>query len=1034
MELAPLFTWRLSSSCGSVACAEITVAQDIAAGSSVCIGIPMEIGITLPVDGVKANQTSCTIETYAISGAVGPTAIMDTEAVGAIMSAALDYVIQVAGGRTAIDLSFEIKMCIEVNSSIVLELPQFTRISNVTASFDVSSNQATVFRTGMQRDESFSALRTDLCARYTRSPIIEFRAQDVIAADSLIKIRIPYAAGWALPEVGIQASSPNITIAVRGAACGDVHSVPIPQSPGVYRVGGFSEFGFRFSPKPAKPGTVSGIELRIHAIMTLFQNDTFNIYMPGFAGNSTIVDLNSSVVSTAVWDSLTNVMSFKISATKITNLFELFVPSTAGIKLPAQGVPTEGHGIEINATAQAGPVSRFGDVQVGGIGSLLGMPVVKFSAINPGQLTDVELQFTAQMDLMSGDTIVLVLDGFSGERRYGFPVTDCTPAGSIAEVTWIPSEGLTFIINMTVPQSTPVVIRISQGDIPVFMPDDGLPANSPTLKLALNAENGDVMDHPIFNVGIGKILFSSLNFNHLVAGAVSGITVEIVPVRELVEGDFFSFSLPGFTGQTVTEQFVRSYPLFQVLYCDWVLETETLTFYVARTVTEGQSLKVFVPEYAGIRVPAAGIPAQPGFTVSSTASGGSATATSLSVVQVVGTVHGVSLNVNHSVDGQIHDITLQFSPGVQIESGESIELVITQLQSPIQTKCTPVFSVPPSTFLTADWKEESRAIVLLVADDVNAHQKVSFTIPTGAMMRFEDGFDFSSVQVHLTINAAAGPVFNFPVSIQGSVTAVVLTESSLHLQDRDVISSSLQFVDQSAGKVSAMDLTVNISVAIQSGEHIQVKLFGFEGSDGKFSVTSIPNDAFVDGNWTFRTYTQENEFTEIERIQLQESEIRHGVLGFVNYTCTVTREVNQTFNDTFPEYKNVTLYKNVTSLKNVSQDEVYSWMEEVAEPNALTQKCEVKSIRQNGIRAAYIVQNVSDVVAYTQVVRVQSWILRHELVNLTSTEICRNAENRTILFNRTFSQNQSNLLRGFDTLMLTFDSSYSYPCKYNSTH
>ena len=139
----------------------------------------------------------------------------------------------------------------------------------------------------------------------------------------------------------------------------------------------------------------------------------------------------------------------------------------------------------------------------------------------------------------------------------------------------------------------------------------------------------------------------------------------------------------------MTEQFVLSRPVFHVMYCDWVLETETLTFYVARTLPASEVFEVFVPEYAGIRVPVDGIPAQAGFTVSATAAGGSAASTLLSSIQVVGTVAGVSLDVDYSIDGQIHAMTLTFSPGSKIMPDETVVLTVTHMQPPPETNCTP---------------------------------------------------------------------------------------------------------------------------------------------------------------------------------------------------------------------------------------------------------------------------------------------------------------------------------------------------------
>ena len=110
------FSWRMD--CGLDACATFTLVRNISAGTSVCIGIPVDAGITLPIAGVRANQTDLTIETNAVNGAVGPTAILWTEPVGAIMDATLDYYPQVAGGPTQISLSFVTMMCIPVNGSI----------------------------------------------------------------------------------------------------------------------------------------------------------------------------------------------------------------------------------------------------------------------------------------------------------------------------------------------------------------------------------------------------------------------------------------------------------------------------------------------------------------------------------------------------------------------------------------------------------------------------------------------------------------------------------------------------------------------------------------------------------------------------------------------------------------------------------------------------------------------------------------------------------------------------------------------------
>jgi hypothetical protein len=320
-------------------------------GQSTVVVVPFAAGISIPVNGLRANQGTLQIKTDASGGPVPGLPITRSQPIGAFPLSYVSYEPLEVGKPVSVIMTFAASMAIGGR-----EVVNFT-LTGFSAGKSVADVQAFSSRTALTASWSESTATFSLTALNT------------IPAKDEVTVYLKTDFGMKLPPAGVSANDESLIITTN-ANDGPVLPTPIQYSPAV---GFFQIKELEFYPPLADmPADVS---IKIKSIRAIAGNETVIITLGAPVGCP--FDLQTGPVSTAgegsskfptaYIDSENNEIVLTAGTTIVggTELTVIIpkntgVPGRGGIRLPACGVSADQAEIFIETAAVAGPVARVG--------------------------------------------------------------------------------------------------------------------------------------------------------------------------------------------------------------------------------------------------------------------------------------------------------------------------------------------------------------------------------------------------------------------------------------------------------------------------------------------------------------------------------------------------------------------------------------------------------------------------------------------------------------------------------------------------
>jgi hypothetical protein len=662
-------------------CLQFKMSKTVNAFTPMCFLLGPEIGIKLPVDGIRHMQPSLTIQTDAQAGRVGATTFNTIESVGGFQVSAISYSKPYLGNSVDVTLTLNSYASLLPATRIRVSVPGFSIPGqlgrNVSFTYTSSMGNATPFA-------QFSGNLT--------TPELEYNISEEIPAGSQFSMTVSAVHGIWLPSEGLRVNSQGLQIS-SNSAMGPVNCEQIIDSPGIQPNGTFQMALLTFNPPKASERVV--ITFRFKANMTLFPGDNITLQMPGFGcecgeGNSTEGNSTEGNSTYYYYHSIGpfSKIEWNSSLTQLVLRAGQIIPGETtweaaidlGITLPVNGNRKDSTDIKIFVSALSGP-AKEGKVSSQAVGSFSASPRIVLSDPKAGSATDVVVSFTADMALSAYESIVILLPRFGGnpfedlkvEAESNAAQNPCllvemefVDEGQSCQLTMqldvVPRNGVDCPTTIAPLTHYRVVIPSSAG---ITVPAHGIAGAETGFSISSSAVAGPVLPTIIKTFPtVGSFIQTSITMSAIPttmnplglaqAAVAAEIVVKFTPRFTIRLAERVNFSLPDFAGNSFrgllldsnTTKSSGSGNETQVaenrssFLTSWNTSTKTLTFELNSGVIQiGYLVSIKVPNISsiGIILPTRGVRENStNLTIRTDAIAGPVPPTSIDSVQGVG--------------------------------------------------------------------------------------------------------------------------------------------------------------------------------------------------------------------------------------------------------------------------------------------------------------------------------------------------------------------------------------------------------------
>jgi hypothetical protein len=569
--------------------------------ANVNVLIPASAGLILPIQGVKLNQNTLTMEAQALYGNVPATPISISDAVGSFLSSpTLSYEPGIAGVPSAIKFSFKPEMDILSGESVFLALSGFT---GPEQKFSFSSVPENMF------DEAFVTDKKGFGCE------IQFPVSSTIPAGSNVRIEIPMALNITIPQIGLKLNQETLKIFTNASGG------PVP-APGLAisnsePVGAFFDPSTQSQAYPSLPrisfqfDDVNGpakIRFEFIAMMTIVEGESLNLKLSLFSAGS---DIDSVLLAKgadrfdASWRESTQELKLQLlssvpacpEAKALRNecpILSVEISSSAGIRLPPHGVTKNDEDLKVNCSSTAGPVVWIPIKYSQAVG-IFERKEVRFEPQMAGALANLLLNYRLNRPISRGAEVVVNLVGkqspecdsddcdecepfhisagyynTSGASTSAFPqvqIVNCSIYGDGVKIrncpvlqtmeaahpgytfsAWLQRSDmliLKFVAAVEVDAGSNVSLEVSN----VRLPTCGVPTDY-AIALSTTAAAGPVQPASLATMGIGAFRETSVEYELPKINTISAMSVSFKASMNFNENEKVTLYLPGFTGSS----------------------------------------------------------------------------------------------------------------------------------------------------------------------------------------------------------------------------------------------------------------------------------------------------------------------------------------------------------------------------------------------------------------------------------------------------------------------------------------------------
>jgi len=546
----------------------LTLQQQVVAESEFIALIPTEMGISLPVLGLEANQKELTLSTDAILGPVPPTTVVRTPAVGYFERTSLSFQPACDFTRgTGLRVEFQLVTDLNKGNLVTIKLPGFGYTNAGSSAISVTSMPA-------NKISSFASYIVG-----SGNLQLVFRVEQTVSALTKVLLEVASVEGVMLPLNGVAKNDLAMLMST------NAESGPVPPTSiyNVSSVGAFFEAQMEFDkPCPGQPATFS---LTIKVGMKLEANDRILLNFTAFGRKLNtpdsraieLMDPSAYIRSGTVrwWPDGVATVELVVRTTVVTGITWKTGLIAMDLKLPNATSP---YFVSVSAKAKAGnSCQMLVVVQDLACPALTSNDVILDTKLNyqepkASSISSLNFTFNLAFDLAAGDNLTLSLPGFYVEANQavsGIQKPLCTRtviAGNSSyetnrlciEVQWISDP-----IGHVRLRALGTMLKGKAGwlEIPntlmIRLPKTGLVKDQEDLTLTVQTD----MD-PAFNgvqeytrsvlqsPAVGYFFYSKVEFYPRVAGQPVQLTLTIEFMRALHHGDTISLYLEKFGGLT----------------------------------------------------------------------------------------------------------------------------------------------------------------------------------------------------------------------------------------------------------------------------------------------------------------------------------------------------------------------------------------------------------------------------------------------------------------------------------------------------
>ena len=619
----PVGSFRNASWMGTEYKLVLTALNGASAHTLVRIIVPSTFNIRLPIDGVKANQTSLWISTDAADGPVWApgfyapasgglegytrsTVITQSDSVGSFRKPRIAWNPPISGAYTGILLQFVPKMQLNTRDIITLFLPSLGGFDSIVQGF-IASN----------------FIRRPIAGSWSTSThMLTLTMSSIVGADTDVAIVVPSTSGIRIPRLGIILNDPRFLI-FSDAIDGIIP--PTVLGGGVEPVGSILYSSLEFEPRRANTPTTITLQLELE--VALGHGDMLSLSLKSF--HSPLEDRQSITVISdpaglfdVVWAVADKQTIVNLRKTKgniaSKQRFTLIFPRSCGIYTPVNGTTKNNELFEIAVQSLSGSIAFTPIFYSPAIGAFL-WTSLEFSPRKANEESNISIQIVPSMHLTEDDEIVVRLPGFWGSSCsvavHSSPSVIATGTWNLAKgeaafnVARRSDAGQLIVINF--PKTESCAIRIPAGGISVLKKEQR------QFVISSNATSGPVLKSPteletqIMHVQHVFALTgaSQLTFLPNVAGVSSTLKFEFEPAMNLSRGAEVALLLSGFGSKPFSISNIVSVPagIFSRALWDSPHKTRQLVLKTALDIQRFTKITVWIPKTSGLTLPTQGM-------------------------------------------------------------------------------------------------------------------------------------------------------------------------------------------------------------------------------------------------------------------------------------------------------------------------------------------------------------------------------------------------------------------------------------------
>ena len=866
----------------------LRLSRDLPAFERTTVWIPVDIGFRVPEKGITSFEEKLTLEVNTPQGIIPATPVEFPQPIGFFLQMPYLSYSPAAGARPT-----EMKISFQTNT--VFERHEIVR-------FYLQNFAASYYHTGhIVNIQPYCKLGKALW----RDGQLKVTLGHSIDNHEKAEIIIPPYVGLELPKIGIPEEIPaseynssiqGITGAILSESFGAIWDVTLclPDA------------------KAAVPGE-TGIAFNLS--MPLDLSYRVAVYLPGFQG-PTARSLRATMFSakhlgcapaSAVlltpppigsWDAETSIMSFTITQSVEAYQYLLFFLEAGGVQISPLGLPPNFRGFHVTVYSADAVLAIATPV-----GSVPGVGVFEDTALcfapsRAGEPADISVQFRLRAEFIPGDEVSVELPNFFSEPCEGGNPADCPTA---LEINTTGTDSPLFARGLWLPLSVPPVVKfyaaalVTPGRLVRFtlpahwgirLPETGMPTDWDGLTIATNASSGPVLPvNPLYSCPVGSLNGTeTLEFLRPIAGATSGISFSFTTMWDIEKGAHLKIYLEGMllAGYSTTSQVIV--PAFDaggpglVSTAKWRGSDWSFEFIFGRSISSGESVRIEVPEAAGLRVDPNGVLRDQEslqWSLGSTLS--PVERRSVRSTGAVGLFLGSAMSFAPAAAAAVarSELQISFSLSAPISIGEYVALSLPGFTKAATRSCEacaqsgkriscpcfctlssgvtsvdsePVLDVadPAGFFTNATWSEIAETLTFVAQAEIPGGFSVQLIVGESELFWLPlEGLTVSNRNLMLiSTNAILGPVL--PIALEYTMPVGSFQDSTV-----------LRFAPAVAGAPTALIFEFTPQMTIAAGEELRISLPGFTGqlrqlrdiTPNSKDVSSSPPGAVRDILW-----------------------------------------------------------------------------------------------------------------------------------------------------------------------------------------